>query len=273
MKRKSPEESGGKKTASDELSGMFDFVAPTEMVDLPSKGKFYPEDHPLYSQDVIEIKYMTARHEDILTNRSLLKKGVALNRLIDELIVNKDIKGMDLLVGDRNAIMICARASAYGGKYDTSVSCPNCNHKSKHSFDLYEPKVTHGSLSDKAVKTERGTFIITTPHSKIDVEVKLLTGREEAELLKVFSDKKKKDAGMVSEQLKMIIVAVKERKEPNIINYFIENCPAAETRYIRRVFEELSPDLKIIGDFECPSCGHEQELEVAFGADFFWPER
>lgn len=273
MKNKSPEESGAKKSSSDELSGMFDFVAPTELVELPSKGKYYPDNHPLYNQEVIEIKYMTARHEDILTNRSLLKKGVALNKLIDELIVDKRISGMDLLVGDRNAIMISARASAYGKKYDTSVSCPSCEHKSKHAFDLYQPKVNHGKKTDKAKKTEKGTFIVKTPYSNIDVEIKLLTGNEEAELLKAFSNKEDKDSGMVSKQLKMIIVSVKERTEENIINYFIENCPAAETRYLRNVYDDLSPDIKIIGDFECPACGHIQELEVAFGADFFWPER
>ena len=272
MKRNKIDRSGAHGGSSDEISQMFDFVSPTEFVDLPSKGKYYPEGHPLRNQDVIEIKYMTAKHEDILTNRSLLKKGVALSRLINDLIVNKSINGNDLLVGDRNAIMIHARATAYGRKYETSVSCPACNANSKHAFDLAEPNVYHGEMEEGVQPLENGNFLITTPHSKIDVEVKLITGKEEAVLIKNYADKKK-DQKMISDQLRLFIVAVKDHTDKNVINYFIENAPAQETRYIRNVFTKLSPDLRIVGDFECPSCGHEQELEVAFGADFFWPDR
>jgi len=274
MKKRNPEEGKKSNSSSDELSSMFDFVAPTEFVELPSKGKFYPPEHPLHKQDVVEIRYMTAKHEDILTNRSLLKKGLALNRLIDALIMDNNIKGRDLLVGDRNAIMISARASAYGPIYDTSVPCPACDKQSKHKFDLNEPAVSHGKIDDSVKLTENNTFIITTPYSKIDVEIKLLTGKEETEILKAFSSKNKENEGaMVSSQLKMFIVSVKGRSERNIVDYFIENCPSAEIRYVRKMFDQLSPDLRIVGDFECPSCGHEQELEVAFGADFFWPDR
>ena len=95
MKRNTIDKSGARRGSSDEISQMFDFVSPTEFVELPSKGKYYPEGHPLRNQDVIEIKYMTAKHEDILTNRSLLKKGVALSRLINDLIVDKSINGND----------------------------------------------------------------------------------------------------------------------------------------------------------------------------------
>lgn len=274
MKKRNLEEGKKNNSSSDELASMFDFVAPTEFVELPSKGKFYPQDHPLFKQDVIEIKYMTAKHEDILTNRSLLKKGIAMNRLIEELIVDKNIKGKDLLVGDRNAIMIAARSTAYGASYDTSVPCPACEKHSKHKFDLNDPIVSHGEITDEVKRTENNTFIVTTPHSGIDVEIKLLTGKEEAEIIKSLSSKNKdNESTMVSSQLKMFIVSVKERNERNIIDYFIENCPSAEIRYIRKMFDKLSPDLRIVGDFECPSCGHEQELEVGFGADFFWPDR
>ena len=272
MKRKNNDIKNTGSGGSDEISQMFEFVAPTEFVDLPSKGKFYAQGHPLYNQDVIEIKYMTAKHEDILTNRSLLKKGVALNRLINELIVNKNISGDQLLVGDRNAIMIHARATAYGRNYETSVACPSCNNKSKQNFDLFDPNIYHGEIGENVTALENGNFIIKTPHSEIDVEVQLITGKEETIMIKNYSDKKK-DHSMISDQLRLIIVGVKGHKDKNIINYFIENAPANETRFIRNTFTNLSPDLRIVGDFECPSCGHEQELEVAFGADFFWPDR
>jgi len=95
-----------------------DFVTPTEFVDLPSLGK-YPEGHPLKGKESIEIKYMTAKDEDILTSRSLLKKGMAIDRLINNLIKDQNIDPAHLYIGDRNAIIIHARASAYGTDYKT----------------------------------------------------------------------------------------------------------------------------------------------------------
>jgi hypothetical protein len=90
-------------------SGGFSFVVPTEFIDLPSEGKFYPEGHPLHGQTTLEIKQMTAKEEDLLTSRALLKKGIALDRLLSSVIVNKSIDPNSLLVGDRNAILIATR--------------------------------------------------------------------------------------------------------------------------------------------------------------------
>ena len=114
----------------------FSFVVPTDMVDLPSKGKFYPPNHPLYNVDTIELKQMTAKEEDLLTSRSLLKKGVVLDRLLQSVIINKKIKPEHLLVGDRNAIVIAVRIAGYGNEYTTSITCPACSHKQRKTFDL-----------------------------------------------------------------------------------------------------------------------------------------
>ena len=65
--------------AAEPMSG-FNFIVPTEVVDLPSKGKYYPEGHPLKGVDSIEIRHMTAKEEDILTSQSLIKKGVLLSK-------------------------------------------------------------------------------------------------------------------------------------------------------------------------------------------------
>ena len=104
----------------------FSFVVPTEFVELPTGGRFYGEGHPLHGQDSIEIKQMTAKEEDMLTSRTLLKKGVALDRVIQSLIVDKRIDPDSLLVGDRNAIIVAMRVSGYGGEYNTTVACPAC---------------------------------------------------------------------------------------------------------------------------------------------------
>ena len=95
---------------------MSEFKFPTEEVELPSKGLVYPEDNPL-SNGKIEIKYMTAKEEDILTNQAYIQKGIVLDKLIDSLIVNKDINYKDLILGDKNAVLIAARILGYGKDY------------------------------------------------------------------------------------------------------------------------------------------------------------
>ena len=102
------------------------FVTPTEFVELPSRGKFYPSEHPLHNVETLEVRHMTARDEDILTSRSLLKKGVAIDRFLQNIVVDRRVKVEDLLIGDKNAIIIASRISGYGPRYDANVLCPSC---------------------------------------------------------------------------------------------------------------------------------------------------
>ena len=88
---------------------------PTEEVTLPSKGLLYPEGSPL-KNGVIEMKYMTAKEEDILTNQNLIERGTVIDKLLQSLIVTP-IDYNDLLVGDKNAILVAARILGYGKDY------------------------------------------------------------------------------------------------------------------------------------------------------------
>ena len=110
----------------------------TELVDLPSEGRFYPKDHPLHNKDSVEIRYMTARDEDILTSPSLLRKGVAIDRFMESIIVTPGVEVGDLLVGDKSAIMIAARITGYGPDYSANVVCPECRTEFEHDFDVKE---------------------------------------------------------------------------------------------------------------------------------------
>ena len=128
----------------------FSFVVPTEFVELPSKGAFYPVGHPLHNQTTIEIKQMTAKEEDILTSRSLLKQGVAIDRVIQSVIIDRSIDVSSLLIGDKNALVIASRVSGYGNDYNTTVTCPNCETKQDYSFDLNMAQITNGGQSANA---------------------------------------------------------------------------------------------------------------------------
>ena len=280
MVRNNQDRVGPRNSGSDEVPESFkqmmnpmDFVAPTDFVELPSKGQGYPKGHPLDGQDTIEIRFMTAKEEDMLTSRTLLKKGVAIDRVIASLIVNKSIDAQSVLIGDRNAILIKARASAYGHMYKTSVTCPECGEACKRAFNLEEPKIYNGDeWEDYNVKqNEEGNFVVTVPYSKMEVECRLLRGYEEHNIVKNMQDKKKAES-LVTAQLKSFIVAVNGMSENPVIDYFVNNVIAPDSRYLRNAMKAVTPDIRIVKDFECPSCGHEQELEVPFGADFFWPD-
>ena len=254
-----------------------DFVTPTNFVSLPSKGKGYAESHPLYNKEVIEIKFMTAKEEDILTSRALLKKNLAIERFLQSVILDKKINVKDMLVGDRNAVLVAARASGYGETYDSNVTCPACGEKSNLAFDLENPKIHEGEMPPfvEVEETERGTYIMSLPASKFSVEIRLMTGEDENYIAHMLQSSKKNNMpeNNMSEQYKRMIVSIEGYTDKKVINHFIKNGPAKDLRLIRSVYKHISPDVKVVSDFCCPSCGHEQELELSFGADFFWPDR
>ena len=251
--------------------GGFSFVVPTEFVDLPSQGRFYPQGHPLHNQDSIEIKQMTAKEEDILTSRTLLKKGVALEKLIESLIVDKSIDPSTLLIGDRNAIVIAARVSGYGNQYNTTVTCPSCEAKQDYGFDLNSANIIHGVTSRKdleATDNGDGTLTCVLPKTQITVVARLLTGREEKTILSL-NDK----AGLISTQLQSVIVSANGDSSPQAISYVANNLPSLDSRYLRSIIKKATPNIDLTQKFSCTECGHEQEMEVPLTADFFWPDR
>lgn len=255
---------------------ILDFVSPTEFVELPSKGIGYADDHPLCGKDVIEIRYMTAKDEDILTSETLLKKGIALERLLENIIIDKSIDPKTMLIGDRNAVIIAARASGYGNAYETQIACPNCGTKARMSFDLSKPKIQEIDIKESQVfsKNEKGNYLIKLPQTNFTVETRLLTGKDENYLTQLAQSKKKNKLGdsAMTDQYKMMIVSVEGTTDRSILDRFIDAMPASDSRFLRKAYKAIIPNVKISEDFTCNSCGHEQELEVSFGADFFWPD-
>ena len=281
MIRKNEDRFGPRNNSADESpadvadpASILQFVTPTEYVTLPSKGNGYPAGHPLCGQEFIEIKHMTAKQEDILTSRTLLKSGKALDKLITSVICDKTINSSDILLCDRNAIIISARATGYGTDYNTKVTCPNCGTVCKRTFDLSDPSIYNGDeWEDYDIqKLDNGNHLVTLPISNFKVEVRPLTGKDEQKIFKMIQNKKR-DERVVTDQMKMFIVSIEGHTQPNIINHFIENVPSVQSRYLRDAYERITPNIKITRDFECDECGYEQEMEVSLGADFFWPDR
>jgi transcription elongation factor Elf1 len=236
--------------------GLMSFVVPTEFVELPSGGRYYPQGHPLHNQETIEIKHMTAREEDLLTSRALLKKGLALDRLLESVIIDKKIRASDLLVGDRNAILISTRISGYGPDYDTKITCPSCGTQQDYEFDL-------------------SNIDVYVPRTKLEVTYRLLNGHDEKNFINQVENarKTKKEERTITRQLKSFIVSVNGDATQKSINYVAENLPSIDARHLRTVQRLSTPNIDLIRNFECDSCGHEELLEVPLTADFFWPDR
>tara|TARA_R100001082_G_C4353100_1_gene155513 strand:+ start:423 stop:1298 length:876 start_codon:yes stop_codon:yes gene_type:complete len=255
----------------------FSFVVPTEFVELPSEGKFYPPDHPLHGQDSIEIKQMTAKEEDLLTSQTLLKKGVAVDRLLKSLIVDKRINPDTLFVGDRNAMLIAVRVSGYGSEYTTKITCPACNTTDKYSFDLNTINMVRpGDASELGVTNNNdGTFNTTLPATGLDIKFRLLLGNDERNVLNgLKSDRKQKiHERAITRQLKNFIVSVNGNSTAEAINYVISNMPAIDSRHLRLAYKLTAPNVDLTQVFICPACDHQQDMEVPLTADFFWPDR
>jgi rubrerythrin len=262
-----PEDTSSPAAQASQLS----YVVPTEFVELPSKGRFYSEDHPLHNQETIEIKFMTAKEEDILSSETLIKKGLVLDRLFKNLIVDQNIDPTSLLVGDRNAIMIAARISGYGAGYTVKMSCPLCQAPVEHTFDLRSSKINEQCFDQKFLEESKASFNQETqnfklelPVSGVEVELRLLTGKEEVNL---------EDSGdsIITSTLKAFIVSVNGEENQDVVGQFAENIPAADSRHIRKVYSRLIPNIDTTQEFVCKACSYSEDMEVPLSAEFFWP--
>jgi hypothetical protein len=252
---------------------------PTEIVSLPSEGFFYPDGHPL-SSGKIEIKYMTAREEDILTSRNLITKGIVLDKLLEAVIVSngegKPVNIDDMVLGDKNAVMISTRILGYGPEYKFEITDPDTGEKFKDSIDL-------NSLETKKVnfdEYEKGVnkFSYQLPVSKKNIEFQLLTHKDEKEIdielkkMKKFS----KASGISSEittRLKRAITSLDgDTDKGNIHQFVTSQFLAQDARAFREHMGEITPDVDMRYTFTNPDDGSEKEVTVPMTVDFFWPK-
>jgi hypothetical protein len=242
---------------------MSEFKFPTEVVELPSKGLVYPEGHPLKSGKV-EMKYMTAKEEDILSNQNYISKGIVLDKLVESLTLGKfDVK--DLVTGDKNAILVASRVLGYGKDYTFSYDGKN------HTVDL---SLLENKSFDTSLITPKGTFKYTLPVSKTQVEFKLLTDKDEEKVKQEVEGLKKinkESSTDVTTRLKHQIVSVDGNSDKTAIKDFVDNyLLAADSRALRSYIKETAPDVdlttKVVID------GVEEDISIPINLNFFWPD-
>ena len=253
----------------------FQFVTPTEFVELPTQGKYYPEGHPLHGQKTVEIRFMTAKEEDILTSPALIKNNMVIDRLLQSVIVDKTIDPNYLFIGDKNALIIATRVTGYGPEYATQVMCPSCYSPSEEAFNLEDTNLYKGGeYEDYDIEeSDEGTFFVNLPMSKVRVEVRLLLGKDEKYLAELSANKQKGGltASPLTDQFKRVIIGVNGHRDRGSVDKFVENMPARDYRYLRSAYGKIVPNVDMKFGFDCPKCNHQSRVEVPLGPGFLWP--
>ena len=242
---------------------MSEYKFPTETVELPSKGLIYPSDSPLRSGKV-EMKYMTAKEEDILTNQAFIEQGVVLDKLLKALTLNKfNIK--TLFPGDKNALMVASRVLGYGKEYSFKINDTDYN------IDL---SVLENKTFDESLITSDGTFKFTLPSSENEVEFKLLTDLDEEKITQEIEGLQKinkNSSSDVTTRLKHQIVSINGSSEKNDIREFVDTILlASDSRALRLYVKEISPDVNLSTTVDVN--GRKEEIDVPINLNFFWPD-
>ena len=246
---------------------------PTEIIDLPSQGMFYDTSNPL-SKGVVEMKFMTAKEEDILTSPNLLKKGLAVDKLLESLIVDKSINLDTLLSGDKNALIFAARRLAYGDNYGPlDIQCPKCTTKNKVNVDLAQ--IQNKSTEPELTVDGNNEFTYTLPASKFVVTFKPLTSADEKSIERdnlALSKIKKDSSSEVTGRLRYMITSINGERDKGKLKSLIENLFAKDSLSLRQHIKSVTPDIDSSFNFVCEQCTHEERVAVPITAQFFWPD-
>lgn len=241
---------------------------PTETVELPSKGLLYPVENPL-SSGTVEMKYMTAKEEDILSNQNYIKNGTVFDKLLNSLIISK-INYDDLTVGDKNAILIAARILGYGKDFQFKYPHPTTGEEELITVDLSEIK---NKNVDYSLYNNVNEFTFVLPQSKNEITFKLLTHKDEKQIDDELKGLKKVNiSAEVTTRLRQTIVAVNGNRENKDIRDFVNNyLLASDARALREEMRKVTPDLDLTFTF-VGSDGYTQEgVDLPIGVSFFYP--
>tara|TARA_R110002167_G_scaffold213735_1_gene418346 strand:+ start:30 stop:827 length:798 start_codon:yes stop_codon:yes gene_type:complete len=245
---------------------------PTEEVTLPSKGLLYPEGSPLRSGKVT-MKYMTAKEEDILTNQNYIKNGTVIDKLLQSLVVDTT-KLEDLLIGDKNAILVAARILGYGQDYTFKYPHPDTGEYEEVTIDLTE---ADDKVIDESKMIEgKNEFEFELPTSKTLLTFKLLTQSDDKKIeseLKGLKKINKNDSSELTTRLKHVIQSVNGDRTQKTIRDFVDNqFLARDARAFRAYLDTIMPDIDLSFDLTFDDGSIIEDVTIPIGIQFFWPD-
>ena len=260
------------------------FVVPTEFVDLPTRGSFYADTSTMYGVERVEVKYMTAKEEDILVNQDYVSRGIVFDKLVESIMVDKSIKVEDISDIDKVAIMASARKTGYGESFVQNFTCEACKKDVDFEFNL--ETLIENALGESeenpegaSFDEEKGLFTYDLPVSKYKVVCKVLNNDDFKYLIDLEKQRNKHSIhfSYTVEFLRKIIVEVIDTKRsnnpitnPEVISQFLDYIPALDSKKLKTVHNSLTPSFRLHQEVECPSCKTTQEKEVPFSWAWFW---
>jgi hypothetical protein len=270
------EQSGTEKKASRGLGAttnthsQHSFPFPTEVITLPSKGLCYPESNPL-SKGEITIKLMTAKEEDILTSTNLIRKGMQLDKLLESIVVEPGVNINDLIIGDKNAILVTSRILAFGPEYSVTINDPEEKEPVETTVDLSKIKIKE---IDESLLNRNNEYDFILPVSKTSIKFKLITHGDELAINKDVeaSQKTLKSGNEITARYRRIIVEVNGSRDFGTISEFVSNrLLAGDSKALRKYVANMTPDLDLSFEYTSPFTGETEALRIPFGVDFFYP--
>jgi len=260
-----------------------DYKFPTEIIELPSKGLIYEKDNPL-SSGKIEMKYMTAKEEDILTTQSYIKDGSVLDRLFQALIISNGegapVKYTDITLGDKNAVMVAARILGYGKDYEVEIDDPTQpGTMQKETIDLTQFESTEYDGTNQT-ELHKNEFSFELPQSKRTITFQALTESKERKIKHQLEEQKKKSRRVkdvtdkqLTTRLKNTILSIDGDTSQEGINHFVDNeLFAADSRALRGQINSVVPDIDLTYEFISEETGERRDMLLPMGVTFFWPQ-
>jgi hypothetical protein len=248
------------------------YSVPTDFVDLPSQGRFYPENHPWFNKDRIEVRFMTTKEEDIITSPALAQKGLTFDKLIESISVDR-VSAKTILPGDKSAILINCRKNAYGDEYEFDSFCQVCESPYTETIKLSELNNKEINYLDYSI-TPNKTFIVTAPVSNASVEFKMYDSTDEDYISKQAETRRRHNLPeeTVAVTHRRMIQSVNGETSEAVINSFVGSLLLKDSRFLQKSYLAVKPDVDLVHKHSCTVCGHENKGGVPFGASFFWTD-
>jgi hypothetical protein len=264
---------GSYKPLNDINESALGWEVPIESVPLPSGGLLYSPDSFFYNKSLIQIKAMTAREEDILSSRAYSKEGSAIDHLIAS-CTGASLKDIgQLLLGDRNALLISIRVTGYGADYNAEVSCNACGKSCDHNFNLSELEVKQ--LNIEPIEPGKNIFEFRLPVSKKIVHFRFFNSEDENQIDGEIENMSKMlgeaNTGRVTSRIFKRVLSIDGITDRNKIKKFISIMPAYDSKKFRNYVSELEPKIETEVHYKCKYCSHESQIPLPIGRNFFWP--
>lgn len=246
-----------------------EFQVPTEEVELPSKGVFYPN-----GKKSVTIKYLTAEEDDILYSSDLIKSGRVLDVLLDKAVKDSDLRPSDMLSGDRNYLLVQIRKTGLGSDYAPGdIACSSCG-------EVHSPTIDLDKLKAKPLEImpdSNGEYDVQLPMMKMNIKFRLLNGKDEKRLAKLSEVKGSKAGGikvnkMITEKYVMQIMEVNGNRDKLYIKKFISAMPMKDSAFFREYVNQVQPGLDLSYEFECPYCGNMDVKDTPITPKLFYPD-